>query len=256
MAPTAPGRGPVLKAFARSLPVALVLATAVPAPAQRSDFLFGRPDMTVTGVAGWALPGEGSDLFSFTREQLTIGEGDFAAPLVGVEAAFRVSERIDVALGYERAGATVHSEMRDWVTQDDQPIPQATEFTRQRLLGSLRVYVFPRGRTISELAWVPNAWSPYIGGGVGRAWYEFEQYGDFVDFETLDIFEDRFRAEGSGYTTHVMGGVELSLSKRFLVRGEYRHIWGDGSIGGADFVGFNDVDLSGSRVTLGVGVRI
>ncbi|MEJ2502515.1 MAG: outer membrane beta-barrel protein [Gemmatimonadota bacterium] len=224
--------------------------------AQDADFLFDRPLFTLSAGGGWTIPGEGGDIFDFTREQLTVDEGDFASPAFLMELGARVTERLDVAAGLEYASRTVNSEMRDWVTQDDRPITQSTEFRRTRLMGSVKGYLLPRGRTISQLAWVPNRWSPYLGLGAGYTWYEFFQEGDFVDFETLDIFSDRFRSTGSGGTLHALAGVELSLSPRFLVRGEYRYIWGDGGFSGSDFEGFGDIDLSGSSFTLGLGVRM
>lgn len=256
MTPAAPDRGPVIRALNRSLPVVLLLLVAAPVAAQRADFLFSRPNLTVTAYGGWEFAGEGSDVFTFTRTNLTVSEGDFAAPSLGVEAAVRLTERLDAALGYEYAGATVLSEDRRFVTQDDRPIPQATEFDRHRLMASLKAYLLTRGRSISQFAWIPSAWSPYIGAGVGATWYEFVQYGDFVDYETWDIFEDRLQSDGRGYTAHAMAGVDVTLSPRFLLRGEYRHVWGGAALDRRYFEGFDDIDLSGSRLTLGVGVRI
>jgi hypothetical protein len=172
------------------------------------------------------------------------------------EVAFRLTERFDLAAGLENASNTVSSEMRDWVTMDDLPIPQSTKFRRTRLMASAKAYLLERGRTISELAWVPTRWSPYLGVGGGLTWYEFMQEGDFVAFDTLDIFEDRFRATGTGGTVHAMAGLDVSLSEQFLIRGEYRYIWGDGAMDDGEFEGFDDIDLSDWRVTVGVGARL
>lgn len=250
-------RGRVLGPLAFALAaLALLFAAAPSAHAQRADFLFRRPQLTVAVLGGWAMPGEKSDLFGFTREYLTVSRGDFASPLIFVEGAVRVTERIDVALGFEYTSRSVDSEDQDYVYQDDSPILQTTEFERRRLMASVKGHLLPRGRQISDFAWVPNRWSPYVGLGGGLGWYEFLQQGDFVDYQTLDIFEDRFRAKGRGLTGHAMAGVDVSLSSRFLVRGEYRYIWGNGKLDDPQFDGFDDVDLSGSRVALGLAVRM
>jgi opacity protein-like surface antigen len=250
------GRGPLVPASLRLLPVLSILLAAAPIQAQRADFLFGRPNVTLSVSTGWAMPAEGSDLFSEARRNLTVSPGDFGSFLVLVEGAVRVTEQFDAVLGLEHAGSTVRSEMRDWVTQDDRPIPQATNFKRTRLMGSVKWYAFPRGRGVSEYVWVPNAWSPYVGGGVGVTWYDFYQYGDFVDFQTLDIFETRLRSDGRGFTQHVMAGADVSLTARFLVRGEYRYIWGSAPVDQSVFEDFGDIDLSGSRITVGIAVRM
>lgn len=242
----------------RSLPVLLLLllVSAVPLTAQRADFLFGRPNMTVTAMGGWDFPGEGSDLFADARRFLTVSRGDFSSPLFMVEAGIRATERIDVTLGLEFASSTVRSEDADYVYQDDRPILQTTEFRRRRLSGGVKAYLFPRGRSISEFVWVPGTWSPYVGGGVGVTWYEFAQRGDFVDYITLDIFESRLRSRGSGFSPHVMAGLDVTLSRYFFLRAEYRYLWGSAEVDQSVYQGYGDIDLSGSRATLGLGFRI
>ena len=218
---------------------------------------------------GWAFPGEGSDLFTETRRLLmeppsgdpatTLEDGPapgFDSFLVQAEAGVRVTERLDAALDLEYAASTAHTVMREWLTADDQWIPQTTEFNRTRLMGSVRWYLLPRGRSLAEYVWVPNAWSPYVGAGLGVAWYDFVQKGDFVDFQTLDIFESRLQSEGTGFTQHVLAGADVSVSARLLLRGEYRYIWGSAPVEQDVFQGFDDIDLSGSRLTVGVALRM
>lgn len=235
----------------------LVLSMPAAVHAQ-TDFLLKRPALTLSVFGGWAMPGEESDLFDFTRQELMIEDGDFSSPVGMVEAALRVTEQLDVAVGLEHASRSVSSEMREWVTIDDLPIPRTTEFSRTRFLVSGKAYLLPRGRAISQYAWVPYRWSPYIGGGAGISRYEFSQAGDFV-FETDDaaeIFEDRLESDGSAPTAHLLAGAQLSLTPRFFLRGEYRYIWGSAEVNDSDFFEFNPIDLSGSRVMLGAALRM
>lgn len=253
-------RIPRIAALARPLPVLTLLAllgAATPAAAQRADFLFGQPHATIALSTGWAMPGEGSDLFDFTRDNLTVSRGDFASPFLMAEVGIRTLDRFDVTLGLEFAGSSVPSEDENyvWDNEAESPVVQTTKFNTRRVMGGLKAYLLPRGREISQYAWIPARWSPYIGGGVGVTWYEFLQEGDFVDYETLAIFEDRFQTEGRGFTTHLMGGADVTLSPHFLLRVEYRHIWGSAGVDQSVFEGFNDIDVSGSRVTVGVAFR-
>ena len=41
--------------------------------------------------------------------------------------------------------------------------------------------------------------------------YDFDQFGDFVDYETLDIFTKYFESDDATPTAHVAGGVDFSL---------------------------------------------
>lgn len=222
---------------------------------QDPDFLFGRPSVTVGLHGGWSMPSQSGEIFEFVRERLTVERGAFDGFTVGGEVSWRWTERVDVTASLEYASASVGSEFRDWVDQDDRPIEQTTDLSRLPLTVSVKGYLFERGREISRLAWIPTGWSPYVGGGAGILWYDFAQEGDFVDFETLDIFRDRFVSDGSTTTAHVLGGVQLSLSRRMVVRGEYRHSWASAELGG-DFVGFEPMDLGGGRLTVGVAVRM
>lgn len=249
---------PRIVALARPLPVLtllVLLGAATPVAAQRADFLFGRPDATIALSTGWAMPGEGSDLFEYTRDRLLISRGDFASPLLMAEVGIRTLDWLDVTLGLEFAGSSVPSEDRDYVWEDDRPIRRTAKFNTRRVMGGLKAHLLPRGREISEYAWIPARWSPYVGGGVGLTWYEYLQEGDFVVEETLAIYEDRLESTGRGPTAHVMGGADVTLSPHFLLRVEYRHIWGRAGVDQAVFEGFNDIDVSGSRVTVGVAFR-
>lgn len=248
-------RGPHLTALVAAA-LAAVLTVPTLLSAQDPDFLFRSPVATVSLFGGWGRPGEGGDLFEFTREQLTVSEGDFSSPVVLAELAVRATDRLDLTVAVEHAWRTVHSEMEDWVWEDGEPIRQSTQFDRTRLLGGVKVYLLPRGRQIGEYAWIPTAWSPYLGGGAGVSWYEFVQEGDFVDFQTLDIFEAELSGNGSGAMGHALAGLQWTLGPRFLLRGEVRYLWGSGSVSGDAFDGFNDVDLSGARALVGVAVRL
>lgn len=240
-----------------ALGVALAACLLVPACLYAqggADFLFHRPTLTLGVHGGWSMPTESSDVFEFVRERLTVDDGDFASTTLGGEISWRATERLDVSATVEYAGASVRSEFRDWVDQDDNPIEQTTELVRVPVTLSVKGYLFERGRAIGRYAWVPNAWSPYAGAGVGIMAYDFEQHGDFVDFETLDIFRDRFESKGSTPTGHVLAGVQVSLSEHFLARAEYRHYWASAELEG-DFVGFEPIDLGGGRATIGLAIR-
>jgi hypothetical protein len=50
-------------------------------------------------------------------------------------------------------------------------------------------------------------------------------------------------------------GVDLSLNPHLLISSELRYAWGKGSLD-VDFVGFDQLDLSGFQLTFGVGVRL
>jgi opacity protein-like surface antigen len=239
--------------------VPLVLASS-PVDAQRPDFLFHEPNGTIALYGGWWMPREGSDLFDFVRKELTIDRGDFNAPMVGAEASWRLMRNLDLVGGIEHARAEQGSELRDWV-EDGLPIRQTTEFSSTRATAGARLYLLERGQAIGSHAWIPARWSPFVGGGGGVAWYRFEQYGDFIDYRTVDdpagpeIFTDRFQSRGNGMTGHAMAGLDVSVARNIVLRGEYRYHWGSAAVSSRDFDGFGPIDLAGHRMTVGIATR-
>ncbi|MFV2007223.1 MAG: outer membrane protein, partial [Longimicrobiales bacterium] len=141
-----------------------------------------------------------------------------------------------------------------FVGTDDLPIFQTTEFTRVPVTANVKVYLADRGRSVSRFAWIPSKVAPYVGGGVGIVWYEFVQDGEFVDFNNLDIFSDRLSSSGTSATGQVFGGVDLSLGGIWVLTGEGRYSFGSVQMD-EDFVGFDNIDLNGLQMTVGIGVR-
>src|SRR6185503_9791313 len=109
----------------------------------RPDFLFRRPLVSLTVRGGYSVPRAGSDLFDFTRRQLTIEKGDFASPAFQFDLAFRASENWDVAASVGMSESKTDSEFRDWVGSDDLPIQQTTTFGRVPVTLSVKRYLIP-----------------------------------------------------------------------------------------------------------------
>jgi len=224
------------------------------APSAAQDFLFRDPRATLGLRFGYALPTASSEIFDFTREQLTVNRSDFNAAVWGGELAIRVAPRIDVALSFSSTSSSTPSEFRDWVDDRDLPIEQETRLVRRPLTLAVKAFLRDRGRSVGRFAWIPERWAPYVGAGVGYTWYTFEQTGDFIDFETLDIFKDHFEATGRTPTVHLLAGAEWSLGPSLLLTGEGRYAWARADMGG-DFVDFDRMDLSGFEATAGIAIR-
>ena len=226
---------------------------------QDPDFLFGRPGGSI-GVRGqWHIARADSEIFDFTSEFLTLEKSDFNAPGIGVDIGFPIASRLDVLVGFEFSRATAMSEYRDFVDTDDVPIEQTTSLRQVDLSGSLELAVLRRGREISRYAWVPAAVVPYVGAGGGLLWYRFEQEGDFVDVFDCPvdvgcaIFTERLTSSGWTPSAHVFGGVDIKLTPRLYLSTEVRYLWVQAEMS-QDFVGFDNIDLTGLRVTGGVQV--
>ena len=218
-------------------------------------FLFRQPIVSLGFRTGYTVPRAGSEIFAHTRDQLTVEKSDFEGNYYGGEIAVRMSDHFDLAFGVGHTSSITPSEFRDWVDTDDLAIEQVTEFSTTPVTLSAKYYLMDRGRSIGRFAWVPSKMNVFVGGGVGLTFYRFEQSGDWVDFETLDIFNTQFRSVGRGAQLHALAGLDVSINKNFYLTGEGRYLWADAAINERFFEGFDDVDLAGLQFSVGISVR-
>ena len=242
----------------RSIPAVLFAllaggATAEAAAAQ--DFLFQRPSVTFGARIGYAIPSADSEIFDFTRDELTIEKEDFNAVSFVADLGIRLTDRVDLSFGLGYENSEIDSESRDFIGDDDLPILQTTDFRRIPFTVGLKAYLTDRGRRISDLAWIPGKFAPFVGGGAGYVWYEFVQEGEFVDYETLDIFYDYFTSSNGSALAYLTAGFDYSLGLRWILTAEARYSWASARMGD-DFIGFDKIDLNGLRAAFGFSVRL
>jgi hypothetical protein len=223
------------------------------APRRSPDFLFGRPDGSVGIRGSWIFSRAGSDWYDFVTDQLTIDHGAFNAPAVTFEVGFLVTPRFDVLAGVDISNTSTSSEYRRYVDNNRLPITQQTELRGTTISGSVKYALVPRGREVGSIAWVPSSIVPYVGAGGGAHWYRVTQQGDFVDYVDLSVFSDVFRSSGWSPSAHVFGGADIKLYKRLYLTVEARYEWAAGDLG-ADWIGFDPIDLSGLHVGTGINV--
>jgi hypothetical protein len=217
-------------------------------------FLFKDPHGSIRLETGYGLQLANSDIFELAHEELTVSRKDFDAPYLGAEIAARVGQRWDVAVGVGFSRSSKASEFRDWVDNNENPIEQVTALRTVPVTLSAKYYLAERGRSVGRFAWVPNTVTPYIGAGVGVVSYRFEQTGDFVDFDSLDIFYDQYVSTGQAALLRGLAGVSVALGGQFELTGEarYQHAKAEMS---SDFDGFDALDLSGLQGVVGIAIR-
>ncbi len=217
-------------------------------------FLFRNPSLRVTVQGGFGQPRGRSDIFDFLTEELTLGRGDFGAGLIGASAAVRVAPRVEAGVSVSYAGRNMASESRSFVGEDDLPIRQTTGLHRVPLMVTARVSLRSQGRSVGRYAWIPTRLVPFLGAGAGPVWYRLRQTGEFVDNETLDIFEDQFESTGWTVGALASGGTDFALTPRVGMTVEGRYSWARGPMN-RDFSGFNRIDLSGYDASIGFYFR-
>lgn len=234
-----------------------ILAIALPSHAQRAGdgFLFHPPAGSWTFRAGFAYADANSDVFAFVTDQLTIDRLDFASATIGTSLAIRLSGQNDLVLDAGYSSVTHGSEFRDWVDQNDQPIEQTTSLRRIPITLGLRHYITSRGRAIGQFAWIPARRALYVSVGGGMMEYKFNQVGDFIDFNTLNVFHDQFVSQGWTPTALGAVGLDIGLGTFTMLTAEARYTWAKAPMS-SDFQDFNKIDLSGPSVTAGLTFRL
>jgi hypothetical protein len=229
--------------------------TSSPPPLRTSpsDFLIGQPRGLLAIRGGWLFANTGTDLYDFVSEQLTIDGKDFNTSSISGDLGISLGPRFDVIATLEQAQTSIPSEYRDFVDTGGVAITQTTRRRETVVSGTVRMALLPRGRRISRFAWVPRTFTPYVGVGGGAVKYAFQQYGAFVDFQSLRVFNDDFSSTGWAPTVHALGGADLRLYRRLYLTTEARYTWSTGTLS-ADFVGFEPLALGGLRTSAGLQV--
>jgi len=242
---------PILAAIALSL-----LALPLAAQTSGNGFLFRKPVATLNLRGGFSHASAGSDIFSFSAEQFTLGRGDFSGPTAAADLGINLTQRLQLVLGTAYSATETGSEYRDWVDNKREPIEQTTTFARAPVTASLKAYLAPTGRSVGKFAWVPSRYAPYVGAGGGGMWYRFKQAGDFFNSETFIVRSDNLESQGWTKTAHAFAGVDLSLSPRFAITTEGRYDWAEANLDPQVFSDFEPIDLSGLSATVGIHIRM
>jgi hypothetical protein len=253
-------RGPCLSVCA----VLLLAVTALPATAASddqnpgapsfrppdADFMLGRPRVTV-GVSGnFVFASAGSEIFDFVTDTLTLDRSAFNRPGFGFNLSVNVAPRLDVTMGFEGSRMEQGSEYRDFVDNQLLPIEQTTSLKEQAFSAGVKFALLPAGRRVSRFAWIPSKLTPYVGGGGGIMRYDFEQFGDFVDFDDSHVFNSTFRSTGWTPSVFASGGVDVHVFHRVFMSLEGRYTWSSATLDN-DFVDFDPIDLKGFRFGAG-----
>jgi opacity protein-like surface antigen len=109
------------------------------------------------------------------------------------------------------------------------------------------------GRAISRYAWIPNAFVPYAGGGIALVHYDFNQNGEFADFEDGSIFRHTFISTETTSGAYAAAGIDWQLWRHVALAFEGRYLWANAPLT-FSFSGFEGIDLSGLRLTTGISI--
>jgi outer membrane protein with beta-barrel domain len=207
----------------------------------RADSNLFRDDAELYGIAGRPC----SDDLAVP----CIRNRDWRGVTGGAEFTFDPADHVELGLHLDGYGRTLDTANRRFERPDHSDIRQ-----------SLKLNVIPLGATLRLVAADRYATVvPYIGVGPDVFFYKYEEFGDFVDPETLDIVADDFVSEGVAAGFHATAGLRFRVNHDFSVLGEARYQWAKTNLGddfpqqpGEDAL---RLDMSGLSVVVGLSLR-
>ncbi len=176
-------------------------------------------------------------------DSLLFEVSDFNNVTVGVEWLIGLNDFIDAGLGVGYYSETVPSIYADLVNANGREIEQDLSLRVVPFTATLRF--LPIGRR--------DAFTPYIGGGVGVMRFRYRESGEFVDVRD-NIFQDTFTATGAAAGPVILGGARFPIGG-LDVGGEVRYQHAIGDISAEDdFLG-TEIDLGGFSYLLTFTVK-
>ena len=183
---------------------------------------------------------ENLGLFAFGLDQFNAGS-------VGAEWLVGFGEYVEVGLGVGFYQQTVLSVYDDFVNLDGTEIEQDFKLRVTPVTATARFFPFGQRSAIQ----------PYAGAGVGFFNWRYSEGGEFVDFSTFDleVFRDRFVAEGNDVGRVYLGGVRVLAGSRFAVGVEVRYQDVQGVVGIDQGFLEERIDLGGLTTSFTFNVR-
>jgi hypothetical protein len=201
-------------------------------------------DVLVANQTQPAIPG-----FNGETSSLEFEISDFRAYPIYGEWNIAFGDRLEVSVGVGYQNKSVDSRYRDLVN---------TAANDSDIVQELRLRMIPISGTVKFLPFgQAGGFQPYVGGGISAVNFNYTETGDFVDPSTLEIFNDKFTADGFAFGALILGGLRMPLGGDvYALQIEGRYLFGSGDTGGAEagFLG-DKIDLSGGSLNFGFLIR-
>jgi opacity protein-like surface antigen len=223
--------------------LAALVAAAAPAAAQRRRPYNPEPNSLRLRVGEFAPAGE-SQYWEQREIDFTGSTGDFDDTIFGVDYTRMLSERFGIIASGSLYEASTTAAFLDFEDDFGNDIVHETSLDITQLNLGILFHILRRDAVVS----------PYVGGGLGLYGYDLEESGDFIDFDTFDIFSGTFSADGNAFGGFFLLGLEIPLSENVGIFAEGRWHSVEDELDG-DFEGFGDIDLGGRELAAGVSFR-
>lgn len=203
---------------------------------------------SITFTGGYVLPKGDSDVYFQNELETTFDIHD----LDGFGATIRydhfLGNYVNIGGGFSYYDSSTTVQDVDFIRENGQPLLR--DISLEIVPMEVGVYLLPAGRNSAVI--------PYIGGGFGVYYWQYQEIGDFIVDRTSDSPEYiNGIAYSDGYDPgwHIEGGVHIPVSGSVAFVGEAKYWSADGKLNPAGFdPNFQPLDLSGSMFSAGISV--
>jgi hypothetical protein len=200
---------------------------------------------SVNLLAGYFIPSGDSDIYQQNEAETTFRVNDLN-DFIG-SAGYDHFLGNHFSLGGNLSFYQGETVVQDRIFVDDSPIFRNIRLEIVPLEVSLRV--LPAGRDVPVI--------PYVGGGAGLYYWEYEEVGDFVINRIVDptIISGIAYSDGWDPGWHVEGGVQVPVSRSIALQFEAKYWKAEGDLDVTGFdPSFEPIDLSGTSFSGGVSI--
>lgn len=201
-------------------------------------------------IGGFVVKGEDSrdrdDVLRNNLSFLAFDLADFNGVQVGGDVAVSLGAFVEVGAGlgfYQRTVPTVNY---DFVHDSGREIEADLKLRNIPISFTARLFPITRDAPVQ----------PYVGGGVQINRWRYTEVGEFLDYDTGEIFRDSFTDTGSEVGPVFLAGVRFPVGGNALLGGEWRYSTAKATVDPS--LGFygDTLDLGGHTVLFTVNFKL
>ncbi len=205
-----------------------------------SDILIGQSTNFKVGIFN---PATKSDLWDLNRENLYFSKKDMQDFFYGIEYEHFIGRNVSFAVELNSYEKTLNSEYKDYEHNDNTPIYQSISLSISGIEANIKVYPIGHRKILN----------PYFSIGAGVYYWEYEQWGEFIDFTTGEISDGYANTEAFTPGFNIKAGIVFRFKKYMGVSFEVRYLYLKGRLSSL-FEGFEKLDLRGRSLSLGINI--
>jgi opacity protein-like surface antigen len=175
-------------------------------------------DVVIGGnIGGFLVRNEESrdrdDVLRNNRTFLVFEIDEFDSTTFGGDFSVSLGSFVELGVGLNYTQTTVPSINDEFVDEDGTEIFMEMKQKIVPLALTAKLFPFTRDAKVQ----------PYLGGGVQFNRWQYTEVGEFLDYDTGEIFRDSFKDDGVETGPVFLAGVRFPLGNNMLMGGEWRY---------------------------------